>query len=53
MALGERLIKMASCVFCSDNLKSVACFAAHDDDVYIGDDYGVNDDDGCNSVQMW
>ena len=49
MALGQRLIKMASCVFCSDNLQSEACFAASDDnDEYIGDD----DDDDYNKVQM-
>ena len=33
--MSEHSIKMASCVFCSDNLQSDACFAAADDDEYI------------------
>ena len=35
LVMSEHSIKMASCVFCSDNLQSEACFAATDDDKYI------------------
>ena len=45
VVMSEHSIKMASCVFCSDNLQSEACFAAADDDEYIIAVYDANDDD--------
>ena len=42
--MSEHSIKMASCVFCSDNLQSEACFAAADDDEYISAVFDANDD---------
>ena len=43
--MGEHSIKMASCVFCPDNLQSEGCFAS-DDDEYVSVFNDANDEDG-------
>ena len=42
--MSEHSIKMASCVFCSDNLQFEGCFAS-DDDEYISVFNEANDED--------